>query len=349
MFLAGAAVVSCSGSQSDAENLDVAGEKTASANEAAAQGQEAYEDNQIALAGGENELGGGEELTVGMDPGGENQLVESGVGGEENLLQGNVNEAEAAGENIANILAGDNTDVLAEAGTDPILASGQENEAIQSVVDENVMVANESSFMDSTANNDIPVISDSEETMPDASPMLVATAGSSLPEMGSRMTYIVKKGDTLGDIAQAIYSDKSRWRDLAAWSGFANPHLIFPGNVVYYQYTEKSAEFATRYEGQKKAEVVVQAGDTLSGIATNIYGDMSSWVLIWRYNGHIANPDKIKPGQIVYYPERGFLSASEVRASSEEEVTAETEAKQTTEQEMTQVTTHPQNAGIHRG
>ena len=128
--------------------------------------------------------------------------------------------------------------------------------------------------------------------------------------------------------------------------------LFFPGNIVYYQYTEKSAEFATRYEGQKKSEVVVQAGDTLSGIAANVYGDLSSWVLIWRYNGHIANPDKIKPGQIIYYPEQGFLSASEVIGNGSEEVAtgkADTEAEQAAEQEMTKVITHIQNAEMHQG
>lgn len=362
MFLSGIMLVSCFGSQSDAENLDVVTEETASTDEAVAQGQEAYENNQIALAGGENELSDGEEsnyLTVGVDPGGENQLAEDGTTpyGEENLLQSSVNEAEVAGENIANIAAGDDADVLAEAGTDPTLASGQENEAIESVMNENAVAMNESSSIDNTASNDMPMADNSEDMMSGASgtaapPMLAATAGSSLPEMGSRMTYIVKKGDTLGDIAQAIYDDKSKWRDLAAWSGFANPHLIFPGNIVYYQYTEKSAEFATRYEGQKKSEVVVQAGDTLSGIAANVYGDLSSWVLIWRYNGHIANPDKIKPGQIIYYPEQGFLSASEVIGNGSEEVAtgkADTEAEQAAEQEMTKVITHIQNAEMHQG
>ena len=237
MFLSGIMLVSCFGSQSDAENLDVVTEETASTDEAVAQGQEAYENNQIALAGGENELSDGEEsnyLTVGVDPGGENQLAEDGTTpyGEENLLQSSVNEAEVAGENIANIAAGDDADVLAEAGTDPTLASGQENEAIESVMNENAVAMNESSSIDNTASNDMPMADNSEDMMSGASgtaapPMLAATAGSSLPEMGSRMTYIVKKGDTLGDIAQAIYDDKSKWRDLAAWSGFANPHLIF--------------------------------------------------------------------------------------------------------------------------
>lgn len=363
--------VSCSSSQSDEENLDVAVGETAAGNAEA--GQEAYADNQIALAGGENNVTN-DNLTVGIDPGGENQAME-----EDNAelpTEGNMAEANAAGEDIANIADSGEGNVLADAGADPDLTADQGQEAMESVInDSNTALPTDNQFpianevaggneITETAGempvNDV-MPDEAAEAMPAdamaggemggaeaALPPPATVEGSSLPEMGAKLTYVVKKGDTLGDIAQHIYGDKSKWRDLARWSGFSNPHLIFPGNLVYYQYTEQSAAFAQQYENQPKSEVVVQAGDSLSGIAERVYGDPTHWVIIWRHNGHIANPDRIEVGQVVTYPQQGYLSVehntedSKVDNNSNTEREVETAdqdeqaAEQATNQEVTQ-------------
>ena len=355
--------VSCSSSQSDEESLEVAAEEAAAGNAVA--GQEAYADNQIALAGGEDDIGNDDNLTVGVDPGGENQVtVGSGEGeaGTELPTEGNMAEANAAGNDIANIANNGYGNVLAEAGADPDLTADQSQEAIESVIDESnatapiydqlpeANTAAGGNEITETAG-ELPAnyemsgeMSGAEASMPPPA----AVEGSSLPEMGAKLTYVIKKGDTLGDIAQNIYGDKSKWRDLARWSGFSNPHLIFPGNLVYYQYTEQSAAFAQKYESQPKAEVVVQAGDSLSGIAERVYGDPTHWVIIWRHNGHIANPDRIEVGQVITYPQQGYLSVehntddSKVGNNSNAKTEAETAdqdeqaAEHATSQEVTQ-------------
>lgn len=310
--------VSCSSSQSDEENLEVAVEETAADNAAA--GQEAYADNQIALAGGEDDMGNNANLAVGADPGGENQAIEGdNAAGEELPTVGNMAEANAVGDNIANIANSGGGNVLAEAGADTNLTADQSQAALENVIDESATSidnqlpeaggAAENNEINSTAGAFPEVASGGEMGGAALSAPAATTEGSSLPEMGAKLTYVVKKGDTLGDIAQDIYGDKSKWRDLARWSGFSNPHLIFPGNLVYYQYTEQSAAFAQQYANQPQAEVVVQAGDSLSGIAAKVYGDPTHWVLIWRHNGHIANPDRIEVGQVITYPQQGYLSA----------------------------------------
>lgn len=336
-------LVSCFGSQSDEEKLEVAVEE--SSNDAAA-GQEAYADDQIALAGGDNELS--EATDVGVNPGGNEQVAENAAEGE-TLNEGNVAAANAADDNIASIADTSEGNVLAEAGANPELTANQSDAAMESVINNNNMETN-SQF---PAGDDVPVasneITNTAGDVPagdgmggaDAAPVTM-TEGSSLPEMGAKLTYVVKKGDTLGDIAQKIYGDKSKWRDLARWSGFSNPHLIFPGNLVHYQYTEQSAAFAAKYENQPKAEVVVQAGDSLSAIAQRVYGHTSHWVLIWRYNGHVANPDHIEVGQIIAYPQSGYLSVEQDAGGETQAVETvaqpETADQATSQEEVTQMT-----------
>ncbi len=144
------------------------------------------------------------------------------------------------------------------------------------------------------------------ETMaPPAAPsgggMVGMAAGPGLPELGSKMTYIVQKGDTLAKIAQRVYGDSNKWTEIANFTGLANPRLIYPGDVVYYQLSEQSMNFATAYEGMKRNEVQVSQGDTLATIAGRVLGNSSLWKLIWRQNDRIDNPDRLTAGTTLYY------------------------------------------------
>ncbi len=131
-----------------------------------------------------------------------------------------------------------------------------------------------------------------------------------LPEMGSKMSYIVQKGDTLAKIATKIYGDASKWQEMASFTGLANPKLIYPGDVIYYQLTESSQAFAQTYESLPRAEVQVQQGDTLSTIAARVLGSSESWKLIWRQNDNISDPDKLTAGTTIFYIEPSALGAA---------------------------------------
>lgn len=137
----------------------------------------------------------------------------------------------------------------------------------------------------------------------------VQPAGGGLPEMGSKMSYIVERGDTLAIIAEKVYGDREQWREIRQLTGMENPHLIYPGEVVYYRLTEQSQAFAASYENTPKGEVTVQAGDTLAALAQRIYGDSNQWKTLWRANDAIDNPDRLNVGQIVY-----FINSAEVMA-----------------------------------
>jgi nucleoid-associated protein YgaU len=129
-------------------------------------------------------------------------------------------------------------------------------------------------------------------------PSDAAVAGA-LPEMGAKMSYIVQPGDTLGKIAGKIYGDMNLWKELAQLSGLANPSRIYPGDLIYYQLTERSISFAKNYEAIAKTEVIVKSGDTLAKIAAKAYGDSRSWKAIWRLNDEVSNPDELVVGQAI--------------------------------------------------
>ena len=135
-------------------------------------------------------------------------------------------------------------------------------------------------------------------------------AGAGLPELGSKMSYIVGSGDTLATIAMKVYGDIEKWREIAEFTGMANPNMIYPGDVVYYQLTEQTMAFASAYESMAQAEVVVRPGDTLSTISSNVLGSSKDWKMIWRLNDTINNPDVLEVGQVLYYRTGGVSSAA---------------------------------------
>ena len=130
-----------------------------------------------------------------------------------------------------------------------------------------------------------------------------------LPEMGSKMAYFVEHGDTLGKIAQKIYGNQARWKDIANLSSLSNPSRIYPGDVVYYALDEASMSFAKANESVARSSETVQSGDTLAKIAKRVYGTSRSWKHIWRQNDSIDNPDRLTAGTTVYYVQKGAISA----------------------------------------
>ncbi len=139
-------------------------------------------------------------------------------------------------------------------------------------------------------------------------------AGPGLPELGSKMSYIVQKGDTLAKIAARIYGDSNKWTEIANFTGLANPRLIYPGDVVYYQLTEQSMTFAGTYDSARRSEVQIQQGDTLATIAGRVFGNSSLWKLIWRQNDRIDNPDRLTAGSTLFYVDPASLAKMEDKA-----------------------------------
>jgi len=133
---------------------------------------------------------------------------------------------------------------------------------------------------------------------------------SALPEMGSKMPYVVKPGDTLAKIAKKVYKDASKWKLIAKFSNIKNPNLIYPTEIIYYQLTEKTLTFTKNYKPElkeitltltdtkNKDKIVVnmKEGDTLGKISLRVLGTSKLWKKIWKENPHITNPNQVPVG-----------------------------------------------------
>jgi|SRR5215469_9438398 len=118
------------------------------------------------------------------------------------------------------------------------------------------------------------------------------------------VTYVVRKGDTLSEIALHFYGDGTQ----PAWERIyhvphnrqvigPDPNLIKPGEVLWIPFPPTIPP-NYRY--------TVKPGDTLSEIALHFYGDGTepSWRRIYDANRQLIGPDPdlIKPGQQLVIP-----------------------------------------------
>jgi nucleoid-associated protein YgaU len=145
-----------------------------------------------------------------------------------------------------------------------------------------------------------------------------SSGASAIPELGSKMAYHIVRGDTLGVIAQKIFGDKSRWKELAQTNNLKNPDQVYAGDVIFYVLDERSKGFSAQYEMAPKKTITVQKGESLSLISKKVYGHQGQWRSLWKMNPEIKNPHKLRVGQVLNYVEWGTVSTASVEAPATE-------------------------------
>lgn len=116
---------------------------------------------------------------------------------------------------------------------------------------------------------------------------------------GATDTYSVKAGDTLMKIAFTIYGDIDRWKDLRDWNQGAirNASHLKVGTRLTYETPMRpfnAEELSHSY--------LIKQGDTLAGIADEVYGRKMKYRKLQRYNQKlIKNPNRIFAGFTIFY------------------------------------------------
>lgn len=198
-------------------------------------------------------------------------------------------------ENLANDMSGESQPLIDQ--LDPVSADDVESYKLEDEGPESY----------ATVPDPMPVAEDigsSDEEVAYESSKLVAKPkpAHSSSVSGNEVRYIAKPGDTLATIATLIYGDSNRWRDLASRNGISNPRNIYPGDVIVFDVTDESRQFANQLSQVQMESVVVADGDTLSALSQRILGDGNAWKYLWRFNeDQISNPDFITVGQVISY------------------------------------------------
>ncbi len=273
---------------------------------------EASEEN---AENGEYENGNAEEVAEG--DGGEGYGNEENMASEENVLNEELPQDEgyaAEGE------GSDIQELIANANQGEEMAGDGYNSSMAAPARTNSAPMNTTASVPMNNSQRVREVSQSAGMMERGSAGSMAPA---LPEVGSKMPYIVQRGDTLAKVAAKIYGNPSRWSEIAELSSLANPSRIYPGDVVYYQLTQETSQFAQAYEMLPRREVVVNQGDTLASIAARTLGNASDWKAIWRQNDIIDNPDSLSAGMVLYYVDTGAMTAS-INPNSKQESLAST-------------------------
>lgn len=168
----------------------------------------------------------------------------------------------------------------------------------------------DSSYSSSTSNSE-PALAEtlpskktsSSNSFPQSSSVYESSSASTYGSSGGRKTYIVKRGDTLMEIAFAHYGDYLKWKDIYRLNRnkMQSPETMPVGIELIL---EDTPDISITRNGNP---YVIKPGDTLKTIAKKVYGTTAQWQKIWQNNPElIKNPKQLYYGFTLYYqPDSG--------------------------------------------
>ncbi len=185
----------------------------------------------------------------------------------------------------------------AESGADAVgsipedMLAAEETPMGESAPAENLTAAEDFSSTVETANQPSDPFADLTEAE--------ATAEESVTTTGETAAYTVKAGDTLMKIAFTIYGDVDRWKDLQEWNRgkLKSVNQLRVGMSLTYE--TPTTSFSPE---QLAHSYLIKKGDTLAGIADEVYGRKMKYKKLQNYNRRlIKNPNRIFAGFTIFY------------------------------------------------
>ena len=153
----------------------------------------------------------------------------------------------------------------------------------------------------------------------------VADSGTASPQ-----DYVVKPGDTLGEISMAVYGTSRKWQMIRQANGNLDPKALRPGLKLVIPQVEETAvaqSTDTRAVQRALAEVSefvadtprpsgvyrVKRGETLYAIARRVLGDGKRWKEIYELNRRqMSAPEDLAAGQKILVPSLDQVAMVEV-------------------------------------
>ncbi|MCB9062076.1 MAG: LysM peptidoglycan-binding domain-containing protein [Halobacteriovoraceae bacterium] len=113
------------------------------------------------------------------------------------------------------------------------------------------------------------------------------------------VNYKVEKGENLMLIAQKLYQDYSKWKQIYELNKntIAQPEILKTGSILKVKDPQKSLN-----DREGSPYLISNNNDTLQKISKKLYGSSRYWYHLWFLNRElITNPDKIYLGFTIYY------------------------------------------------
>lgn len=125
--------------------------------------------------------------------------------------------------------------------------------------------------------------------------------------------YVARPGETRAGIAQKIYGDKARSKDLLKWNGFLG-RGVKTGDKIYYSSPTNPTDtnMMTYYEdvGIPAQNYVSRDGDNIREVSKTLLGNKESWKEVWATNMDVQSKGDIPAGlNIRYWPEGSAAAA----------------------------------------
>ncbi len=124
--------------------------------------------------------------------------------------------------------------------------------------------------------------------------------GSAISRKGANLNrfYFLRAGDNSNNVAELVYGTASKASDLKKW----NKGRWIPGKVVYYTSPTQAedSQMISLYDERNLTpeEHTVARGESMSSIAKNKLGSLSSWKELAVTNG-LSSPDTLSRGQVI--------------------------------------------------
>jgi nucleoid-associated protein YgaU len=122
-------------------------------------------------------------------------------------------------------------------------------------------------------------------------------------------TYTVKEGDSLASIWRDLTGSERGWEQLQQANPGLDPSRLKIGQVLKVPDWKQTAGVSkatapVRAPAETPGAYTVQSGDTLSSIATKVYGDSKLWKRIYDANKDAigSDPGALKVGQSLRIP-----------------------------------------------